>query len=477
MGIVFAAAEGFPFIKTGGLGDVIGSLPKALQEEFSDVCVVLPLYEDIPHEFKSSMELIAEISVPLAWRNQYCGLKLLTFQGVKFYFIDNEYYFKRQGIYGFSDDGERYAFFSKAVLECLPFLHKSTEIIHCHDWHTAMVSVFLDAFYRTKPYYQHIRTILTIHNLAYQGVFSSYFLKDILGLEDEYYSQEKLEFHNGINFMKGGIIFSDLVTTVSKSYAKEILQPYYGEGLDILLNDQKKKLKGIVNGIDFSSYNPLTDQFIFTNYDTWEAKQANKAMLQESFGLEINQEIPMVGIVSRLVEQKGLDLICHINDELLQENLQLVILGTGEEKYESFFRELAQRYPKKQVTITQYNEVLARKIYSGTDMFLMPSLFEPCGLSQLIALRYGSIPIVRKTGGLKDTVQPYCPINKRGNGFSFTNYNAHELLFTIKNALQLYRQKEQWANLVQNAMACDYSWSKSAKEYADLYRGLSINCK
>ncbi|MGE5582819.1 MAG: glycogen synthase GlgA [Bacillota bacterium] len=476
MNILFVAAEGLPFVKTGGLGDVIASLPKVLREKNVDARVILPLYGDIPAHFKGKMELIKELTVPLSWRKQYCGLKTLVHDGVKFYFLDNEYYFKRNGIYGFYDDAERFSYFCRAVLEVLPYLDFEPQIIHCHDWHTGMVSVFREVFYN-NPGYDKLRTVFTIHNLAYQGVFSGYIRGDILGFDNRSFATKNKHFDGDINFMKAGIIFSDLVTTVSRTYAAEILQPQYGEGLDGLLRENRGKLSGILNGIDYQEFNPLTDPALYFNYrNSLEKKAQNKCRLQEELGLTVSGRTPLLIVISRLVQQKGLDLLIHILEELLQADLQLIVLGTGEQEYEKVFLGCAARHPEKMAARIAFDDSLARRMYAASDIFLMPSRFEPCGLGQLIAMRYGSVPVVRETGGLKDTVHPYFEGPHegagQGNGFTFVDYNAHEFLFAVKRALGFYYQPDSWAKVARNVLRADYSWERSAAEYLQLYQTL-----
>lgn len=475
MKVVFAAAEGAPFVKTGGLGDVVGSLPQALKKEGIETAVVLPLYHDIPLKYKELMHTVKEISVPLGWRNQYCGIKKMDYQGVTFYFLDNEYYFKRDGIYGFYDEAERFAFFSRALLEIIPFLDFHPDILHCHDWHTGLVSVFLKAFYKDKFLYAGLKTVFTIHNLKYQGVFSDSVLGDILGLKREDYAGE-LDFYGSVNYLKGGLAFSDQITTVSPSYAEEIKGPYYGEGLDNILKAKAARLVGIANGIDYEDYNPLSDIALFKNFrQSLKSKNENKKRLQQELNLPRQENTPLLAVVSRLVEQKGFSLLFHILDELLGLEIQLVVLGTGESEYEEKFRQMTKQYPDKTAALFYFDETLARRIYAGSDIFLMPSKFEPCGLSQLIAMRYGSIPVVRATGGLKDTVIPYNPATGKGNGFLFTNFNAHEFLNAIKEALYTYQEKDHWPRIVDNALKNDSSWRKSAKEYVMLYNQVLLS--
>lgn len=472
MNILFAASEGVPFIKTGGLADVIGSLPKALKKYGLDVRVMLPKHGGIQESFKEKMTTRQVINVPLSWRNQYCGIQEMEYDGVHFYFIDNEYYFKREGLYGYNDDPERYAFFSKAVLESLPHLGFKPHILHCHDWHTGLVSVFLKAHYGGNPFYSDIKTVFTIHNLHYQGVFSKSILGDILGLGDEYFNIDGLEYYGSVNCLKGGLVFSDKLTTVSKTYADEIKYPYFGEGLDGILRKRQCDLTGILNGIDYDEYNPYTDRLIYAVYENGaENKKENKIRLQQELGLP-QRDVPLMGMVTRLVDSKGLDLVNCVLNEILDMDVQMVVLGTGEKKYEDMFKYYAYRYCDKMSANIRFDNTLAHRIYAASDLFLMPSRFEPCGLGQIIALRYGSLPIVRETGGLKDTVVPYNEYTEEGNGFSFTNYNAHDMLYTIRRAVGFYYDKDKWNRIVKNAMDSNFSWERSAGEYEKLYRSM-----
>lgn len=469
MKILFVATEASPFFKTGGLGDVIGSLPKALQKEGLDVRVIMPKYSNIPLSYREKMVQKAEITVPVGWRKQFCGLEELAEGDIPFYFINNDYYFAREGIYGFYDDGERFAFFCRAVLEALPYLEFQPDIIHCHDWQTGMVSTFLKAHYQQDDFYQDIKTIFTIHNLRYQGLFPKDVLGELLNLGEEYFNMEGLEFYGQVNYLKGGLVFSDLVTTVSPTYALEIQTPQFGENLDGLLSKKADSLKGIVNGID-DNYNPQTDPELFINYKVSTVKkQKNKEKLQENLGLPVNGKLPMVALVSRLVEQKGLELIREKINEILAMELQLVVLGTGEGKYEEMFKEAADRHPEKLSVNLFFNDSLARKIYSASDIFLMPSLFEPCGIAQLIAMRYGCIPLVRETGGLKDTVHNFENLTGEGSGFTFVDYQADDLLNALNRAIVLYRDKSLWLKISKNISKKDLSWRKPAKEYLALY--------
>ncbi|KTD86499.1 glycogen synthase GlgA [Paenibacillus etheri] len=473
MKVLFAAAEAHPFIKTGGLADVIGALPKALKGAGVDVRVILPKYRGIPEKFTLKMEHLTEVYVPIGWRNQYCGIEHMVYDGIPIYFIDNEYYFGRDGIYGYMDDGERFAFYNRAVLECLPAIDFQPDVLHCHDWHAAVIPMLLQGHYRHNPFYSEIRSVFTIHNLLYQGVFPYEVLGELLGLDSSYFGG--VEYYGNVNFLKGGIVYSDRVTTVSPTYSEEIRTPYYGYGLDGLLNARADVLSGIVNGIDTKSYNPATDTSLVTRYRSNLAKKTeNKLALQEELGLPVDANIPMVAMVTRLVDSKGLDLLTRVLDELLyKDDIQFVLLGTGDESYERWFKEAAWRYPTKLSSQILFNDALSRKIYAASDIFLMPSKFEPCGISQLLALRYGSIPVVRETGGLNDTVQAYNEESGEGNGFTFSNYNAHDMMFTLRRAISLYKQPEHWKKITKNAFAGDYSWNVSAQQYIDIYNEIT----
>jgi starch synthase len=473
MNILFAAAECVPFIKSGGLADVIGSLPMELADQGVDVRVILPKHRDIPEDLKKQMKHINKFYINLAWRKQYCGIEEITLNKMHFYFIDNEQYFKRDGLYGYGDDAERYAFFCKAVLESLPFIDFKPDIIHCHDWHTGLISMFLKAHYKTNEFYKNIATVFTIHNLMYQGVFPKTILTDILDIGEEYFTSDGLEFYGQVNCMKGGLIYSDILTTVSKTYSEEIKNSYYGEGMDGILRKRNGDLYGIINGIDYKTYDPENDIFISERYkDEQDKKLRNKIELQNMLGLNVNSDTPLIGIVSRLVSSKGFDLIEHVLDELLNLDVQIAVLGTGEKVYEELFLKAVDKYPNKISASLMFDNILAHKIYAGSDIFLMPSRFEPCGLSQIIALKYGSIPIVRETGGLKDTVKDYDENTCEGNGFVFHNYNAHDMLFTIKKAVNYYQNRDLWNIIIKNAVESDYSWKRSAAEYINLYSKL-----
>ena len=471
MKVLYAASEAMPFMASGGLGDVAGSLPQALRKRLIGCRVVMPLYDNITQELKDSMKFITHISVPVAWRRQYCGIFEARAGGVIYYLLDNQYYFKRDTIYGQYDDAERFAFFSRAILEIIPHIGFKPDVIHCNDWQTALTPVYYSTMYATAPGYENIKTVFTIHNIQYQGVYGNELLGDVLGISENDY--HLLEYDGCVNFMKGGIECADKVTTVSPSYANEILDPWYSHGLDTILNQRRFKLSGILNGIDVINYNPETDKSLWKNYsaDDSEGKKENKAELQALMQLPVREDVPVISMVTRLVSHKGLDLVKAVADELLSsEDVQFIVLGSGDWQYESFFKELAARYPDKMGLWLGFVPDLAHKIYAGSDMFLMPSKSEPCGLSQMVALRYGTIPIVRETGGLRDSIQDSG--NGEGNGFTFANYNAHDMLFTIRRALKGYKNKQGWSILVDRALNCDYSWGRSANEYIKLYKGL-----
>lgn len=474
--VLYVASEAVPFVKTGGLADVAGSLPKELKQKGVDVRVVMPKYSGIKEEYRNNMEHIYDGEINVAWRKKYLGIDKYDYKDVPFYFVDNQEYFYREGYYGYPDDVERFTFFCRAVLAMLPHIDFWPDVIHMNDWQTGLISVYLKLEHNEDTRYNKIKTIYTIHNLKYQGRFWKGYLPDVLGLDWKYFNNGDLEYFDDINFMKGAIVYSDKVTTVSRSYAKEIQDPYFGEGLEGMLQKRDADLSGIINGLDYEDYNPQTDKYIAKNFDVQNAiaaKGDNKEMLQKKLGLPVNRNIPMIGMVTRLVEAKGLDLVTRILDELLEyENVQFVLLGTGDRQYEDWFKGLVWRYPKKVSANIFFNNELAHQIYAASDLFLMPSQYEPCGIGQLIALRYGSVPIVRATGGLKDTVEAYNNYTQTGNGFSFNNYNAHELLFSIKRAIDSISDLSKRLNLVENGMTADYSWEESAKQYKDLYASL-----
>jgi len=461
--VLIAASECAPYIVTGGLGEVVGSLPKSVAKlsDF-DIRVILPLYSDISAEVRKKMSFLGSTTVPLGWRSQYCGVFLIEENNVKYYFIDNEYYFKRNGLYGHYDDGERFAFFSKSVLEIMSFLNFFPDVIHCNDWQTALIPVYLKAIYCQWFSFQNIKTIFTIHNIEYQGKYSLNIIEEVFGISNM--SAQLLEYDGMINLVKGAIQCADIVSTVSPTYAKEILSPYFSCGLNNILEMNKGKIVGILNGIDTDSYNPATDTALFANYtsDNMHGKEVNKQELQKMLALPQDNSIPVLAIISRLVPHKGLDLVKCVIEELLQQKIQIIILGKGDAIYENHFVDLQKIFSDKVRSIISYNGDLARKIYAGSDMFLMPSKSEPCGLAQMIASRYGSVPIVRQTGGLYDSIT-------EKNGFTFNNYNAHEMLEKIKYTLQFYENKAEWKKLVKNVMKTDFSRDKSALQYIKLY--------
>ena len=472
--VLFIASECVPFIKTGGLADVIGSLPKYLNKNEFDVRVIIPKYACISEEYKSKMQYLNHFYMQLAWRNQYVGILEEEYEGVKFYFIDNEYYFQGWGPYGnIYEDIEKFAFFCRAALSALPIIGFRPDIIHCHDRQTGLVPVYLHDTFQANEFYRGIKSIMTIHNLKFQGIWDKKTIKDITGLSDYYFAPDKLEAYGEANYLKAGIVYADYVTTVSRSYAEEIKYPFYGEGLDGLMNARSNCLCGIVNGLDYDEYNPETDPYIYKNYSAMtfrKEKVKNKRGFQQELGLAVDDRKFMIGICSRLTDQKGFDLIDCVIEEICAEDTQLVVLGTGTEKYENLFRHFAWKYPDRVSAKIYYSNERSHKLYASCDAFLMPSLFEPCGLSQLMSLRYGTIPIVRETGGLKDTVYPYNEYENTGTGFSFANYNAHEMLSTIRYAKSVfYDKKREWNKLIDRAMAQDFSWNNSARQYEELY--------
>ncbi len=476
--ILFASSECVPFIKTGGLADVVGSLPKNFDKEKYDVRVVLPKYTCINSNWKDKMEYIDHFYMGIAGSEQYVGIMKYIYEGITFYFIDNEYYFS--GFAPYDGDPkwniEKFAFFSKAVLSILPVVGFRPDLIHCHDWQTGLIPVYLDNFRFLGEYYRGIKTIMTIHNLKFQGVWDTKSVQHITGLPDYYFVPDKMEAYKDANLLKGGIVYADKVTTVSQTYSEEIKTAFYGESLDGLMSARSNDLCGIVNGLDYDIYCPYKDQKIarqFSVDDFRKNKPLNKQALQEELGLEKDPKVMMIGMVSRLTDQKGFDLIDYVMDELCQDAVQIVVLGTGEARYENMFRHFAWKYAGKVSANIFYSEDLSHRVYASCDAFLMPSLFEPCGLSQLMSLRYGTIPIVRETGGLKDTVEPYNEFEKTGTGFSFTNYNAHEMLNTIRYAEHIYYDKKRdWNKIVERAMNADFSWANSAKQYDALYKSL-----
>ena len=472
--ILFVASEAVPFIKTGGLADVVGSLPKCFDKRYFDVRVMIPKYLCIKESWRNEMTYVNHFYMDYLGQSRYVGIMEYVYEGVTFYFIDNEAYFNGAKPYGdWFYDLEKFSFFCLASLSALPVIGFQPDLVHCHDWQTGLIPVYLKERFRGGDFFASMKSVITIHNLKFQGVWDVKTIQRFSDLPDYYFSSDKLEAYKDGNMLKGGIVFADAVTTVSQTYAEEIKTPFYGEGLDGLMRARSNSLRGIVNGIDYTDFNPETDRFIAQQYSVKnfrKEKAKNKCALQEQLGLQVDDKKFMVGIVSRLTDQKGLDLIQGVMDELCSEDMQLVVLGTGDERYENMFRHYDWKYHDRVSAQIYYSEELSHKIYAGCDAFLMPSLFEPCGLSQLMALRYGTVPIVRETGGLKDTVEPYNEFNNSGTGFSFANYNAHEMLDSVRYAKYVYyERKREWNKIIDRAMAMDFSWNTSAMKYQELY--------
>ena len=476
MKILFTASECVPFIKTGGLADVVGALSPVLAEKGNDVRVILPLYSAIPEEYVNQMKHELDFEVDLGWRKQYCGIESLAYNGVTYYFVDNKYYFGRSYIYGMGgDEHERFGFFCRGVLNCLPLIGFQPDIIHANDWQSGMIPALLRIQYSQLPFFSSIRTVFTIHNLQYQGIFGIQDVQDVLSLGDEFFTDDKLECYGCANFMKAGLVYSDEITTVSPSYAEEIQTAYYGERMDGLLRARKDHLSGVLNGIDIIEYDPEHDPLIPARFtvDDLSGKAECKKALQEELGLDVEPDTPIIAIISRLSNQKGLDLVDRVISEIMDEKVQLVVLGMGDAKYVNLFSWAEQQYAGRVAARFKMDGALAHRIYAGADMFLMPSQFEPCGLSQMISLRYGTLPIVRETGGLRDTVLSYNEATGAGNGFSFFNYNAHDMLYVIRRAVFFYREKQDiWKLLQRRAMTGDYSWAHSAEMYLSLYKDM-----
>ena len=479
--VAFASAEAAPFVKTGGLGDVAGSLPQALKAAGAEVVVLVPKYDTIAQEYKDRMEHMCDFYVPLGWRNEYCGIERLNHRGVDYLFIDNERYFSRGYPYGFFDDGERFAFFSKAIVETLQYLPGvlngfTCDVLHCNDWHTAMAPVFLREFYQASPFYQNIKTVFSIHNIAFQGQYSAKVLNDILGLAHIPAAAFQLTCGpDAVNYMQGALNYTDAITTVSPTYAEEIKTGEFGEGLDGILRRRAPILQGIVNGIDTVGFDPATDQRIPAQFTAGDrsGKAVCKARLQEELGLEVRDDRPLMVMVTRLTRQKGMDLVTYALDRILSGGVQVAVLGTGDTDYENALRYFEGKYPGTMAARIQFDPALSQRMYAGADLFLMPSLFEPCGLSQMIAMRYGTLPIVRETGGLKDTVAPYNQFTGEGTGFSFANFNGDEMADTVFRAAHLFwDDRAAFNKLVDNAMAADFSWTRSADVYMAMYHNL-----
>lgn len=473
--ILMVGAEVMPFAATGGLGDVLGSLPKSLAKEYgqnADIRLVMPLYSAIKENYRQKMSFVCDITVPLSWRKQYCGIYKLCENGVTYYFLDNEYYFKRDELYGSFDDGERFAFFCMAVMYLMQTLNFYPDILHAHDWQSALSVIYLKTLFYDVPEYKNIKSIFTIHNIAYQGKYDMSILGDIFALDIKYASL--VSYDGCINLMKGAIVLCDKLTTVSPTYAKEIRYPEHSEGLHFILSENSYKLSGILNGIDYDYYNPRTDEVIWQNYSGARpsGKVQNKLELQKELGLPEDEKVPLIAIISRLASHKGLDIVREIMEDVVCENnIQLVILGKGEKQFEDYFSYLEEKHPEKVKTLLLYNRDLSKKIYAAADIFVMPSKSEPCGLSQMIASRYGAVPVTRETGGLYDSIKGYYEKDGEifGNGFTFANYSSIELKDRIGAAIDLYKNSTKWKKLSKKVMNTDFSWDISAKKYIELY--------
>ncbi len=470
MNILFISTEADPFAKSGGLGDVIGSLPRELKKQGVDARVMLPLYKSIRDKYHTQLKFIQGFTLMLSWRTQYCGIFEMEYEGVTFYFVDNEQHFNRDAYYGYYDDGERFSYYSKAALEVLSVIDFVPDILHCSEWQTALVPVYLKTLYKDNPAYSKLKTVFTIHNIEYQGKYDPVILHDLLGLSEA--DRGILDYDGMINFMKGAIVTCDKLTTVSSSYAEEIIYSFYGKGLENIIKENNYKMVGILNGIDTKRYNPAKDSGIAAKYskNKPDNKKKNKSALQNELGLDENSEIPIIAMIGRLTEHKGIDLVVNVFDEMMQEQIQFVLLGTGEIQYEEFFHQKAEGYSGRMSVSTGFSAELATRIYAGADLFLMPSVSEPCGLAQMISLRYGTIPIVRETGGLKDSIHPFNPETGKGNGFTFQSVNAQDMLDAIRRAIYFYWNKEQWNILVNNGLNEDFSWKSASKEYLRLYK-------
>lgn len=476
--ILFVSSEAVPYIKTGGLADVVGSLPKYFDRNEYDVRVMLPKYACMDAAFLPNLRFVCHFYVNLNWRKQYVGILESEYRGIHYYFVDNEFYFAGSSPYNnIYEDVEKFAYFSKAVLASLPYIDYAPDVIHCHDWQTGLVPVYLHTAFGDDNFYAGIKTVFSIHNLKFQGRWRIREVIDITGLPEQIFNDKELESYGEANYLKGGVVYADAVTTVSPSYANEITTQEGGEGLHGLMNARRNVLHGILNGIDYDEFNPQTDPYIESNFSSksvLSGKKANKVALQKELGLPVRESAFVIGIVSRLTEQKGFDLVSYIMDDLVSQlDVQIVILGTGESKFENVFHHFHSQYPDKVSAYIGYSEEKAHKIYASADAFLMPSLFEPCGLSQMMSMRYGTIPIVRETGGLKDTVQAYNEYENTGTGFSFCNFNADDMKYVVEYAYHVFRdEKKAWEDMMQRAMAQDFSWNKSAGEYEKLYDSL-----
>ena len=474
MKILFAASEVAPFIKTGGLADVAGSLPNALAAAGHDVTVMLPLYEGIGEDWRKQMTFLKHFDVTLSWRHIYCGIFELKRAGVTYWFVDNEYYFKRWQLYGHFDDCERYAFFSRAVIETPGQLDWAPDIIHCNDWQTALVPIYLLEDKYRIPQLGNAKSVFTIHNIEYQGRYGDQVLEDIIGLNRSYFNEGMLSYYDDVNLMKGAIMASNFVTTVSPTYAQELRLPFYAHGLSGVINEQANKIEGIINGIDVDLYNPATNPELTANFTTRalvKGKNECKLALQKAVGLDEDVNVPIIACVSRLVGHKGFAMVTDVLNEIMELPVQMVVLGTGDWQYEEAFRAAQEQYPGRFSAQLKYSAPLSNMIYAGADIFLMPSVSEPCGLSQMIAMRFGTVPLVRETGGLKDTVIPYNQFEGTGRGFTFTHVNAHDMLWVLREAVDLYHgSKKAWRAIQKEGMTADFSWDNSAKQYLDIYQ-------
>ena len=476
MKILYATSEAVPFCKTGGLADVAGSLPSALAEQGAEVAVVLPLYQKVREKFGDQLTYLCYDYVDLAWRHSYCGLFSLEKDGVTWYFLDNEQYFNRPNLYGYVDDGERFGFFSRAVVKMLDHMKFWPDVIHCNDWQTALIPIYLKDDGVREDRYRTVKTALSIHNIEYQGRYGRETLGDLFGLDQGWANDGTIIMDNDVNLIKGAILCADAINAVSPTYANELKMAYFAHRLENIMRQCEYKLSGVLNGIDLKLYNPETDKRIASNYSMADmaGKAADKAALQQMMGLKEEADTPILAIVSRLVSHKGLDLICEVLHDMMELPVQLVILGKGDQKYEEFFHWAANQYPGRMAVRLDYNEELSMAIYSGADLFLMPSKSEPCGLSQMIAMRYGTVPIVRETGGLRDSVQPYEAWRDAGTGFVFANYASGDMLYVIREAVQLYKEyPDAFARLRERAMQADFSWTRSANEYLKIYAGIT----
>ena len=472
MNILYVTSEAVPFCKTGGLADVAGSLPQSLAANGDRVSVILPLYQSVADAWRDRLHFERYTYVRLAWRSLYCGLFSYERQGVTWYFVDNEQYFKRPELYGYYDDGERFAFFCRAVTELLPLLPEKPDVVHCNDWQTALVPIYIRDEAVREEFYKSVRTVITVHNIEYQGRYGRETVEDLFGLDAGWFTGGTLAFDGDVNLLKGAIVTADAVTAVSPTYAQELKYAYFAHGLESVMQMEEGKLHGVLNGIDMERYDPASDPNLTANYSLrrMAGKAKDKAALQRMMGLAERKDTPVVAMVSRLVSHKGLDLVCETLDYFMEKDMQLVVLGKGDGKYESFFSWAQAKYPGRVAVHLGYSESLAMQIYAGADLFLMPSKSEPCGLAQMIASRYGTVPVVRETGGLYDTIHAYNKYTGMGNGFSFTNYNAHDMKAVIETAIAMYQdEKPAWEALVKSVMQVDFSWRVSAKKYIALY--------